>query len=307
MPAPVRQKYLNAFPVIPLLVPRLLPFPFPAAMSSSISARMNVDLLESKYQQWKENPRSVEAAWSSFFEGFELGIAQPKARTPVNVLDENRGVQSVGMSQQEMMFRANVSRLLEAYRAIGHTAAWLDPLSPAGDAVPRLSPQAFGFTDADMQAEVETMFYNEGRRTKLGAMIERLRKRNPKVRVEAFNPPFRDLSDEELDSICTRFAGERATIVWVGLSTPKQERLTVRLSQRLPKTPIVAIGAGFDFVAGLKPVAPGFVTALSLEWLFRLASEPRRLFKRYAEIIPKFLLLVGREAASGRLLTGSKV
>lgn len=145
-------------------------------MSSTISARMNVDLLEEKYRQWKENPRSVEPTWSSFFEGFELGTAQPKPRTPANVLDENRGVQSVGLSQQEMMFRANVTRMLEAYRALGHTAAHLDPLSPGGEQSPRLAPETFGFTDADMQAEVETMFYNEGRRTKLGDMIRRLKK-----------------------------------------------------------------------------------------------------------------------------------
>ncbi|HEX2750798.1 MAG TPA: 2-oxoglutarate dehydrogenase E1 component [Verrucomicrobiales bacterium] len=145
-------------------------------MSSTISARMNVDLLEEKYQQWKENPRSVEATWASFFEGFELGVTQPKPKTPVNVLDENRGVQSVGMSQQEMMFRANVARMLEAYRALGHTAAWLDPLSPRGEESPRLSLQAFGFTEGDLDSEVETMFYNDGRRTKLRTMIERLRK-----------------------------------------------------------------------------------------------------------------------------------
>jgi N-acetylglucosaminyldiphosphoundecaprenol N-acetyl-beta-D-mannosaminyltransferase len=95
-------------------------------------------------------------------------------------------------------------------------------------------------------------------------------------------------------------------VVWVGLSTPKQEQLTVRLAARLPRTPIVAIGAGFDFVAGLKPVAPAIVTSLSLEWLFRLLSEPRRLFWRYAEIVPRFLFLVGREAARGSLLSRSE-
>jgi N-acetylglucosaminyldiphosphoundecaprenol N-acetyl-beta-D-mannosaminyltransferase len=137
-------------------------------------------------------------------------------------------------------------------------------------------------------------------------MIERLRQRSPNISVEAYNPPFGALGDEELDRICAGFAAKGPMIVWVGLSTPKQERLTVRLSARLPHAPIVAIGAGFDFVAGLKPIAPAFVTALSLEWLFRLASEPRRLYKRYAEIIPRFLFLVGRELAAGRLFAQSE-
>lgn len=136
-------------------------------------------------------------------------------------------------------------------------------------------------------------------------MIDRLRERNPDVRVDAYNPPFGALNDEELDRICARFATDGPMIVWVGLSTPKQEQLTVRLSARLPKVPIVAIGAGFDFVAGLKPIAPAVVTSLSLEWLFRLASEPRRLFKRYAEIVPRFLFLVGRELATGTLFSRS--
>lgn len=133
-------------------------------------------------------------------------------------------------------------------------------------------------------------------------MIARLRERDPAVSAEAYNPPFGPIADEDLDALCARFANKGPTIVWVGLSTPKQEQLTVRLAARMPKTPIVAIGAGFDFVAGLKPVAPAFVTALSLEWLFRLLSEPRRLFRRYAEIVPRFLLLVGKEIAAGRLL-----
>lgn len=134
-------------------------------------------------------------------------------------------------------------------------------------------------------------------------MIERLHARSASIRVEAYNPPFGVLSDVELDEICRRFEVDGPVIIWVGLSTPKQERLTVRLSGRFPRVPIVAIGAGFDFVAGLKPIAPGVVTALSLEWLFRLASEPRRLFWRYAEVVPRFLLLVGREIARGNLLS----
>ena len=126
-------------------------------------------------------------------------------------------------------------------------------------------------------------------------MIVRLRARSASIQVEAINPPFGSLDDEYLDTICQRLSSHEPTIVWVGLSTPKQERLVVRLSKRLPRTPIVAIGAGFDFVAELKQTAPPIMTLLCLEWLFRLASEPRRLFKRYAEVVPRFLILVARE------------
>jgi len=137
-------------------------------------------------------------------------------------------------------------------------------------------------------------------------MVERLRKRNPSVRVIVYNPPFGEISDEELDRVCARLSANGPMIVWVGLSTPRQESLAVRLSRRLPNAPAVAIGAGFDFVAGLKPVAPRIVTTLSLEWLFRMASEPRRLLPRYLDVIPRFLALLCREIAAGTLLTGVK-
>lgn len=126
-------------------------------------------------------------------------------------------------------------------------------------------------------------------------MIARLRERNKNIRIQAFNPPFGPLDDDYLDATCRRLGSEKPTIVWIGLSTPKQERVAARLSKRLPGVPIVAIGAAFDFVAELKHVAPPIVTSLGLEWLFRLASEPRRLFKRYAEVVPRFLILVARE------------
>jgi len=158
--------------------------------------------------------------------------------------------------------------------------------------------------DSDVSSDVRHVFFGATQAV-TDKMIERLRERNPNVQVQAYNPPFGAMSDEDLDRVCSGFPSDEPMIVWVGLSTPKQEQMTVRLSARFPKAPVVAIGAGFDFVAGLKPIAPAFVTSLSLEWLFRLASEPKRLFRRYAEIVPRFLLLVGREAVSGNLLTRS--
>jgi N-acetylglucosaminyldiphosphoundecaprenol N-acetyl-beta-D-mannosaminyltransferase len=126
-------------------------------------------------------------------------------------------------------------------------------------------------------------------------MIQRLRELDPRVRLEPFNPPFEALSDGELNGICQRLRCSEPTIVWVGLSTPKQQFLAVRLSKSFGNAPVVAIGAGFDFVAGLKPCAPAFIRLLCLEWLFRLVSDPRRLFRRYAQVVPRFLLLLGRE------------
>jgi N-acetylglucosaminyldiphosphoundecaprenol N-acetyl-beta-D-mannosaminyltransferase len=98
--------------------------------------------------------------------------------------------------------------------------------------------------------------------------------------VGAESPPFGELSDAELDAAARRFEAADAQIVWVGLGTPKQDVVTARLAERSGLT-FVAIGAAFDFIAGEKKQAPRFMQEHGLEWLFRLASEPRRLWKRY--------------------------
>jgi 2-oxoglutarate dehydrogenase E1 component len=141
---------------------------------------MNLGLLEENYQRWQADPASVGSDWALFFEGFSLGQAPPPRAGGSSIASSPRadtgGISSVGLSQSEMQFRANVVRLLDAYRAQGHMAAWLDPLSTSGPEVPRLALSEFGFNEVDMESEVETMFYNQGRRTRLGDMVARLRK-----------------------------------------------------------------------------------------------------------------------------------
>ena len=143
-------------------------------MSSTISARLNVDLLEEKYQLWLKDPQSVDGTWSAFFEGFELGTAQPKS--PAAAVSSSAEPARSGMSQQEMAFRASVTRMIETYRSIGHIGAHLDPLSPSAKEQPRLSLKEFGLTEADLNTDVETLFYNNGQRTKLKEMADRLRR-----------------------------------------------------------------------------------------------------------------------------------
>jgi N-acetylglucosaminyldiphosphoundecaprenol N-acetyl-beta-D-mannosaminyltransferase len=91
---------------------------------------------------------------------------------------------------------------------------------------------------------------------------------------------FRPLTPEELAAQDADIRAAEPDIVWVGLGTPLQDAETRRIARELGK---VAIGVGvvFDFVAGRKPVAPRIMTTLGIEWLFRLLSEPRRLWRRY--------------------------
>jgi N-acetylglucosaminyldiphosphoundecaprenol N-acetyl-beta-D-mannosaminyltransferase len=98
--------------------------------------------------------------------------------------------------------------------------------------------------------------------------------------VGAESPPFRVLSADEILEQDARITESRAQIVWVGLGTPKQDYEAKRLAAALPVI-AVAVGAAFDFTAGTIKEAPSWFRTLGIEWLYRLGSEPRRLWKRY--------------------------
>lgn len=96
----------------------------------------------------------------------------------------------------------------------------------------------------------------------------------------AESPPFRPATPAELAERDERIRSSGASIVWVGLGTPKQDTEVQRLAASLPVL-AMAVGAAFDFLAGTKPQAPEWMQRSGLEWAFRLASEPGRLGKRY--------------------------
>jgi N-acetylglucosaminyldiphosphoundecaprenol N-acetyl-beta-D-mannosaminyltransferase len=80
-----------------------------------------------------------------------------------------------------------------------------------------------------------------------------------------------------------------ANVLWVGVGAPKQELWMSKVSGKIDVPVMIGVGAAFDFLAGTKPAAPRFMSRMGLEWLFRLASEPRRLWKRYLIGNSKFI------------------
>jgi N-acetylglucosaminyldiphosphoundecaprenol N-acetyl-beta-D-mannosaminyltransferase len=108
--------------------------------------------------------------------------------------------------------------------------------------------------------------------------------------VGTYTPPFRALTAAELDAFCADVAARRPDIVWIGLSTPKQERFAAAVAPRLATGALVTVGAAFDFHAGLVRQAPRWMQRSGLEWFFRLCVEPRRLAGRYLVNNPWFLL-----------------
>lgn len=131
---------------------------------------------------------------------------------------------------------------------------------------------------------------------------DRLREAFPELIIAgAESPPFSTPTPEEDEATLARINAARPQILWVGLSTPKQERWMASHIDRLEVPAVLGVGAAFDIHAGLVPQAPAWVQRAGCEWLFRLAVEPRRLARRYLSNNPRFLLeIVRRPPAAAR-------
>lgn len=109
--------------------------------------------------------------------------------------------------------------------------------------------------------------------------------------VGTYTPPFRPLTEVEDQQVVELINRSKPDIVWIGISTPKQERWMAEHLGRIDAPVMIGVGAAFDFLSGNKKQAPRWLQRIGFEWLFRLISEPRRLWKRYAEY-PLFVFLV---------------
>jgi len=131
-------------------------------------------------------------------------------------------------------------------------------------------------------------------------LSQKLRHRFPGIQIAGtFCPPFRPMSESEDRDLVDRINAARPDIVWVGLSTPKQEYWMSRHVGRLQAPVLIGVGAAFDFIACLKPQAPVWMQHAGLEWLFRLATEPRRLGRRYLVNNTGFLYRLLRSRLTG--------
>jgi N-acetylglucosaminyldiphosphoundecaprenol N-acetyl-beta-D-mannosaminyltransferase len=141
-----------------------------------------------------------------------------------------------------------------------------------------------------------------------GALVQlvlNLRRRYPGLNIAGgYSPPFRPQTDEERDAIVAEINGSGADVVWVGIGQPKQEKWMAEMRDALDVPILAGVGAAFDFHAGLMPQAPAWMQAGGLEWTYRLAHEPRRLWKRYARYNPRFVSGFARQYASHRLHAG---
>ena len=137
-----------------------------------------------------------------------------------------------------------------------------------------------------------------------GALVQlalNLRQRYPGVRiVGGYSPPHRPLTPEERAAVVKEINGSRADVVWVGIGVPKQEKWMAEMRADLEAPVLVGVGAAFDFHAGLVPQAPNWLQESGLEWAYRLAHEPRRLWRRYMRYNPRFVGAFARQLREHR-------
>ena len=153
-------------------------------------------------------------------------------------------------------------------------------------------PTAMLHLCADAAIRGHRVFLYGGTDSSLERLIARLNAKFPSLQIAgAYSPPFRPLTKEEDDRVIRRILQSDADLVFVGISTPKQEHWMFSHRDRLPGIVFAGVGAAFDFHAGKVRQAPPWMQKRGLEWLFRLLAEPRRLWRRYLLTTPRFLPL----------------
>ena len=136
----------------------------------------------------------------------------------------------------------------------------------------------------------------------LKALTEALRRDYPGIHIcGCLAPGFRAVGEKEGPSVLAGINAARPDIVWVGLGSPKQDYWMANHRADVAAPVMIGVGAAFDFVAGVKPQAPRWMRHSGLEWLFRLASEPARLWRRYVIGNTLFLVLLTRDIITGKI------
>lgn len=157
---------------------------------------------------------------------------------------------------------------------------------------PDLMPALWRETE---NTEISHYFYGSTQET-INALQKKLKEKYPGLKIVGMeSPPFRSLSEEEDQEVIKRINTSGASIVWVGLGAPKQEKWMYDHQGKIDAL-MLGVGAGFDFHAGTVKRAPAWMRNHYLEWLYRLIQDPKRLWKRYVGTNGKFLILSVKDA-----------
>ena len=163
-------------------------------------------------------------------------------------------------------------------------------------------PEAERVTGPDLMGELFARdnglrhYFYGGKEETIQVLSEKLPREYPSLQIAGMvSPPFRPLTEEEDERELQKMNDAKADIIWIGLGAPKQERYMYEHRGKVNGV-MIGDGAGFDNYAGTIKRAPMWMQKLSLEWLYRLMQDPKRLFRRYFATNFKFLrLTMGRK------------
>lgn len=138
-------------------------------------------------------------------------------------------------------------------------------------------------------------FYGGSSEALLNTVKEKLIASYPDINITyAYSPPFRPLTEVEDMDVVTAINKADVNVLFVGIGCPKQERWMAEHKNKL-NCVMLGVGAAYDFIAGEKSHAPRWIQKIGMEWLFRLCSEPKRLWRRYLSTNPRFIWHFGRQ------------
>lgn len=238
---------------------------------------------------------SVPVSASSCAEAERCILAAARERRPALV--DHLSVHGLAEARRDPSFRAALERF-DLVAPDGQPVRWaLNLLFGTGLRERVYGPALMSRLCARAAEERIGVYLYGGHPEVLTRLHVRLLDRHPGLRiVGAEAPPFRALTPEEDAAVVERIERSAAGLVFIGLGCPKQELFAAAHAGRIHAVQL-CVGAAFDFLAGAKPTAPRWMQDRGLEWLFRLASEPRRLWRRYLVANSLFLAQLGAELA----------
>jgi N-acetylglucosaminyldiphosphoundecaprenol N-acetyl-beta-D-mannosaminyltransferase len=200
------------------------------------------------------------------------------------------GVHGIMEAQQDSSLRTVFSRALMVVPD-GMPTVWMGRMQGLPGMQRVFGPDLMLAVIGDRALQGHSHFLYGGDRGVAQELQTSLRRKFPKAQiVGTYTPPFRPLNLTEALALQETVDRLRPDIVWVGLSTPKQEKFMAEFLPLLNTTLMIGVGAAFDFHTGRLKDSPRWMKQLGLQWLHRLIQEPRRLWKRYLLNNPAFLL-----------------
>lgn len=252
-------------------------------------------------------------------------IREPVVGTPIDVLDWNSAIATIQRwskaRESRVVCICNVHSVVTARHdeSFAHVLRDADLATPDGAPVAwmmrrlghrgqqRINGPDLMWQYCERAASRDESIYLYGSTPNtLEKLQARLRKAFPTLRVAgAWSPPFRQLTVEEDEAAVRAIAASGAGTVWVSLGCPKQEQWMADHRGRIPAA-MIGVGAAFDYHAGTLIRAPVWMQRNGLEWMHRLASEPRRLWRRYLHTNSSFIVAATRQLLGEAISLGGK-